>query len=73
MKTNEGTIDRVVRVVLGAIAVSLVFVGPATPWGWLGLIGVFTGLVGWCPIYAALGFATCPVAAGPDSKQPAAR
>jgi Protein of unknown function (DUF2892) len=58
---NEATAERVIRVVLGLVAVSLVFVGPQTPWGWLGLIFVATGLLGSCPIYRVLGISTCPV------------
>jgi hypothetical protein len=58
---NEGTIDRVLRVVAGAALVSLVFVGPETPWGWIGLVPLVTGLVGNCPVYSLLGISTCPV------------
>ncbi|MBL8747873.1 MAG: DUF2892 domain-containing protein [Planctomycetes bacterium] len=59
---NEHPIDRLVRLVLGAALVSLVFVGPRTPWGWLGLVPLLTGLVGSCPLYALLGLRTCPLA-----------
>ena len=48
---NEGTIDRTLRVIAGAALVSLVFVGPETPWGWIGLVPLVTGLVGNCPVY----------------------
>ena len=58
---NEGTIDRVLRVVAGAALVSLVFVGPETPWGWIGLVPLVTGLVGNCPVYSLLGISTCPI------------
>ena len=58
---NEGTIDRVLRVVAGAALVSLVFVGPETPWGWVGLVPLVTGLVGNCPVYSLLGISTCPI------------
>jgi len=58
---NEGTIDRALRVVAGAALVSLVFVGPETPWGWVGLVPLVTGLVGNCPVYSLLGISTCPV------------
>jgi hypothetical protein len=58
---NEGTVDRVLRVVAGAALVSLVFVGPETPWGWIGLVPLVTGLVGNCPVYSLLGISTCPV------------
>lgn len=59
MSRNEGTIDRVLRVLVGLALISLVFIGPATPWGWVGLILVVTGLIGFCPIYALLGMRTC--------------
>jgi hypothetical protein len=59
-KTNEGTLDRTLRVMLGITLLALVFFGPQTPWGWLGLIPLATGLVGWCPLYAMLGLSTCP-------------
>ncbi len=60
MKTNEGAVDRVLRVLIGAGVLSLAFVGPQTPWGYLGLIPLLTGIVGFCPLYAMLGFNTCP-------------
>jgi hypothetical protein len=58
---NEGTIDRVLRVIAGAALVSLVFVGPETPWGWIGVVPLVTGLVGNCPVYSLLGISTCPI------------
>ncbi len=58
MKQNIGKTERVVRVVLGLGILSLAFVGPASPWGFLGLAPVVTGLVGWCPPYTLLGIDT---------------
>jgi hypothetical protein len=58
---NEGTVDRVLRVIAGAALVSLVFVGPETPWGWIGVVPLVTGLIGNCPVYSLLGISTCPV------------
>jgi hypothetical protein len=58
---NEHTVDRVIRVLLGVVGLSLVFVGPKTPLGYIGLIPLVTGLVGTCPLYTLLGIATCPV------------
>ena len=58
---NEGTIDRTLRVIAGAALVSLVFVGPETPWGWIGMVPLVTGLVGNCPVYSLLGISTCPI------------
>ncbi|MDP3459403.1 MAG: DUF2892 domain-containing protein [Hyphomonas sp.] len=60
-KTNEGTIDRALRVIVGLVLISLVFVGPQTPWGWVGVVPLATGLIGWCPVYTLLGLNTCPV------------
>lgn len=60
MTRNEGTIDRVLRVVVGLILIALVFVGPRTAWGWIGVVPLLTGLVGMCPIYSLLGINTCP-------------
>lgn len=60
MQRNEGTIDRALRVIAGLGILSLVFVGPQTPWGWLGLVPLVTGLVGVCPVYSVLGIRTCP-------------
>jgi hypothetical protein len=59
MKINEGMIDRALRVIVGLAILSLAFVGPQTPWGYLGLIPLLTGVVGFCPLYAALGVNTC--------------
>jgi len=61
MKANEGTIDRVLRIIFGLALISIVFVGPRTPWGWVGLVPLMTGLVGMCPLYTILGLNTCPV------------
>lgn len=62
MQLNVGSIDRALRVIVGLAIVSLVFVGPQTPWGWLGLILVVTGLMSWCPIYRLIGVNTRPKA-----------
>ncbi|HEY5642966.1 MAG TPA: DUF2892 domain-containing protein [Woeseiaceae bacterium] len=61
MTKNEGTIDRVLRVVVGAGVLSLVFVGPQTAWGWIGIVPLLTGIIGYCPAYSLLGISTCPM------------
>lgn len=58
MSSNEGILDRAVRVLFGLVLLSLVFVGPKTAWGYLGAIPLLTGLVGFCPIYRLLGMTT---------------
>lgn len=61
---NEGTVDRTLRVVLGLALLSLVFVGPRTAWGYLGIVPLATGLMGTCPLYSILGISSCPVRTG---------
>jgi hypothetical protein len=56
---NEATLDRAIRVVLGLVLLSLVFVGPQTLWGLIGIIPLATGLMGSCPVYTLLGVSTC--------------
>ena len=58
MNTNVGTIDRVLRIIVGLGLISMVFVGPQTPWGWVGVIPLATALLGWCPAYTLLGIKT---------------
>ena len=57
---NVGAVDRVLRVALGLVLLSLAFFGPKTAWGYLGLIPLATGLMGSCPLYTLLGVSTCP-------------
>ncbi len=58
---NEHTAERILRVLVGLGIVSLALAGPKTPWAFLGLIPVLTGLLGSCPLYTVLGIRTCPV------------
>lgn len=59
MPRNEGALDRILRVVVGVAVLSLAFVGPKTPWAYVGLVPLITGLVGFCPLYQILGLRTC--------------
>jgi hypothetical protein len=59
MTTNMGTADRTIRAVVGAILLALVFVGPQTAWGWIGVIPLATALMGSCPAYSLIGIKTC--------------
>ena len=59
MQQNVHNVERVVRVIAGLTIIGLVFVGPQSPWGWLGVIPLATGIVGWCPPYALFGISTC--------------
>ena len=68
MPKNIGTVERAVRFVVGAGILSLAFVGPQSPWAYLGLVPLLTGLLGWCPPYALLGINT--VGRGTTSASP---
>jgi len=59
LKRNEGSVDRVLRVALGLGLLSLVFVGPQTWWGLVGIVPLLTGLIGSCPLYSLFGWSTC--------------
>ena len=58
---NEHTLDRVARVLIGGALIALTFVGPETPWGWIGVVPLATGLIGSCPLYTLFGLRTCPL------------
>ena len=58
--TNVGGIDRVLRVIVGLVLLSLVFVGPKTYWGLIGLIPLITAAIGSCPQYSNIGVSSCP-------------
>jgi len=58
---NVGGIDRIIRVVIGLALISLVFIGPQTAWGWIGLVPLVTAAFSFCPLYAIIGIKTCPV------------
>jgi len=63
-KKNEGMIDRAARIVVGCLLVSIFYFFPEAPWRWVGLIGavpIFTGILGWCPLYSIMGISTCPM------------
>lgn len=58
---NEHPVERVVRIAAGVGLLAMAFVGPKTPWGFLGIVPLATGLLGSCPLYSVFGFSTCPV------------
>jgi len=59
MVRNEHPVERVLRILFGIALLSLVFVGPQSLWGLLGLVPLLTGLIGTCPLYSLLRFKTC--------------
>jgi hypothetical protein len=59
MQANVGSIDRIVRVAVGAGLIGAAVMGLIGPWGWLGVIPVATGLFRFCPAYLPFGVRTC--------------
>ena len=60
MKTNEGQMDRALRVAVGVVLVGLAAAGGMGAWGWIGLLPLATGLSGFCPLYRAIGITSVP-------------
>lgn len=58
MQSNMSSTDRFIRVIVGIVLLSLVFIGPQTAWGYLGLIPIATALVGFCPLYRLMHIST---------------
>ena len=61
MKTNEGTIDRALRVIVGLVLIGLAATGTVGMWGWIGIMPLLTGAIGFCPAYSIFGISTCPM------------
>ncbi len=64
MNMNVGIIDKVVRVVSGLVLIGLTLTGMIGLWGWIGIILLATGVMGWCPLYQIMGMKTCPTEKG---------
>ncbi|HMB76542.1 MAG TPA: DUF2892 domain-containing protein [Kiloniellaceae bacterium] len=58
MKRNVGTLDRILRIVVGLGLLSMLFIGPKTLWGLVGLVPLGSALIGFCPLYRMLGLCT---------------
>lgn len=56
--SNLHSIDRILRIVIGLVLISLIFIGPKTLWGFSGVILVLTAYINFCPLYSILGFST---------------
>ncbi|MBK8523529.1 MAG: DUF2892 domain-containing protein [Betaproteobacteria bacterium] len=61
MKANVGGFDKIARIGAGVVLVGLAATGTVGVWGWIGLVPLATGLMGWCPAYNLLGMNTCPM------------
>lgn len=60
MNANVGGIDKIARISVGAALLGLAATGTVGAWGWIGIVPLATGLMGWCPLYPLLGLNTCP-------------
>lgn len=59
MKTNVGSLDRIVRVGAGLLLIALAATGVVGAWGYVGVLPLATGLLRVCPAYSVLGLSTC--------------
>lgn len=61
MKSNVGGLDKILRIVVGAALIGATVAGLLPVWGYIGIVPLATGLMGWCPLYPILGLSTCPL------------
>ncbi len=59
MVGNICKIDRALRIIAGLALIALTLGGVIGMWGWIGVIPLATGLIGWCPMYRLIGFRAC--------------
>ena len=59
MTQNIGNIERIIRIFGGLVLIALAATNSVGVWGWVGLVPLATGLMGWCPPYSLLGINTC--------------
>jgi hypothetical protein len=59
MTRNEGSLDRILRIAVGIVLLYLALNGQYTPWTWIGVVPLLTGVIGWCPAYSLFGMNTC--------------
>ena len=59
MQANVGTIDRVLRILVGVLLIALTLTGTIGLWGWIGVVPLATGFLRFCPLYPVLGISTC--------------
>ena len=59
MNKNVGGIDRILRIIVGLALIASAVLGYFSPWGYIGVVPLLTGAVGWCPAYTLIGLKTC--------------
>lgn len=60
MTQNVGGLDKIARILAGVVLIALTLMGVIGVWGWIGVVPLATGLMGWCPLYPIVGLSTCP-------------
>ncbi|PLA75060.1 DUF2892 domain-containing protein [Hydrogenovibrio sp. SC-1] len=58
---NVGSLDRWLRIIIGALLITLAATNTLDAWAYIGVVPLFTGLLKWCPLYSLLGIQTCPL------------
>jgi hypothetical protein len=61
MKTNVGGIDKILRIAVGIALIAMAYMNVVGVWGYIGVVPLLTGLIGWCPVYPLLGISSCPM------------
>ena len=61
MKTNVGGIDKILRILVGILLIVMAYMNVVGVWGYVGVVPLLTGLIGWCPLYPLLGISSCPL------------
>jgi membrane-bound ClpP family serine protease len=67
MTANVGSLDRIIRTIIGLACIALVFIGPFAGTGWeriafaiVGIVLILTSAIQFCPLYRMMGIQTCP-------------
>lgn len=58
MKQNVGGMDRILRLVAGAVLIVWAALLGGPVWAWVGIVPLATGALGFCPLYPILGINT---------------
>jgi hypothetical protein len=61
MKTNVGGIDKILRIAVGIALIAMAYMNVVGVWGYIGVVPLLTGLIGWCPVYPMFGISSCPM------------
>ncbi|MBN1828753.1 MAG: DUF2892 domain-containing protein [Deltaproteobacteria bacterium] len=59
MQCNVGKKDRIFRIMAGLLVLGI-GLAYGSLWGLVGLVPIFTAIIGYCPLYKILGMTTCP-------------